>query len=184
MRRKSSSRNRRTASEASHRRAADSTNVSSTDWRSVGELAIARRMSAVAVCCWSASVNCFCNSATLGARSRSQFVTERPHLLAAASISHFTAGCNGSSHARPRPRTSIIPAKTSLAEGATGDKTGVATQGSAAIGAKLTSAPKSNDMQRASSTIRHDDDSKPTGTFPAHSACASHRTRSISSPRH
>ena len=39
------------ASFASHSRAAFAATVSSTDWMSVGELAITRKISLVAVCC-------------------------------------------------------------------------------------------------------------------------------------
>ena len=44
------------ASAAPQSRAALSTTVSITGWRSVGELEMTRRISAVAVCCCSASV--------------------------------------------------------------------------------------------------------------------------------
>ena len=45
------------ASFASHSRAAFSATTSNTGWRSVGELAITRRISAVAVCCSKASLS-------------------------------------------------------------------------------------------------------------------------------
>jgi hypothetical protein len=58
-------------SEASHRRAALSTMVSSTGWMSVGEREMMPRISPVAVCCASASVS---------SRSGLQ-LREEPHVL-------------------------------------------------------------------------------------------------------
>ena len=51
-----------TASDASHNRAAVLATASSTGWMSVGELLMTRRMSAVAVCCSSASARRFSSS--------------------------------------------------------------------------------------------------------------------------
>ena len=59
-------------SRAPQSRAALSTMARSTGWRSVGELAITRRISAVAVCCSSASVS---------SRLRASELREQPHVL-------------------------------------------------------------------------------------------------------
>src|SRR3989338_1095198 len=67
-----------TASLASHNRAAFSATVSSTGWRSVGELAITRRISLVAVCCSRTSLSSRRSSSTVpGTLPRDFFIMGR-----------------------------------------------------------------------------------------------------------
>src|SRR5262249_23505733 len=57
--------------------AADSTSVLRTDFRSVGELAITRKTSAVAVCCCRASPSCLLNCVTVRTCLVARLLTER-----------------------------------------------------------------------------------------------------------